>query len=549
MKTKLTNLMLMTAVLCLCGYAYADDWAMWGHSTSRNMASEDAQGLPTSWKAGEFKDNSDHIDMATTENVQWVAKMGSQTYGNPTAAAGKVFVGTNNDGNPDPRFKGDFSVLKCIDAANGQTLWQLTVPKMGDGKVGDWEYLGICSSPAIDGDRVYVLTNRCEVLCLDINGMANGNQGFQDEGQHMAYNGKNPLPPMEVKPTDADILWIFDMREELNVFPHNITSSSPLVIGDKVWCATSNGVDWSHTNIPSPKAPTLICLDKMTGKLLGEEASGISSRILHGCWSSPAYGKLGGKDMIVFSGPDGYMYGFNATPIKDPDDPDFNILKEEFRCDGDPKWYRYKRDGSVYTKDSKGKLEKIKYVKPEGPSEFIASPVIYEGKIYANIGQDPEHGEGIGNFLCIDPTKSGDVSPQLVDEKETTVTDNPNHAVIWNFDKINRSLCTPAIHDGLIYTGDFSGFVYCLDAKTGELVWKHDTLSHIWGSPMYADGKVYIGNEDGDMLIFAAGREKKLINTVTFPDPIYSTPITANNTIYVATTTQLYAIKSKAGAE
>jgi len=547
---KLHRFTLAFAVLGLCLGVSAGDWPMWGRTLSRNMTAPEAKGLPVDFEAGDFKDNSDLIDMSTTKNVRWVAKLGSQTYGNPTVAQGKVFVGTNNEGNPDPRFKGDFSLLKCLDEKTGKTLWTLTVPKMGSGKVGDWEYLGICSSPSIDGDRVYVLTNRCEVLCLDINGMANGNQGFQEEGQYMSYRGKTPLPPVEVKPTDADILWRYDMQDELNVFPHNITSSSPLVVDGMVWAATSNGVDWSHTNIPSPKAPALIALDKMTGELKGEEASGISMRVMHGNWSSPAYAKVGDQKMILFSGPDGIMYAFDTKPIPDPLDTDFSILKQLWRCDGNPARYRYETDDSGNFKfDGKGKLDKIKYVKPEGPSEFIATPVFYEGKVYAPIGQDPEHGEGIGSMLCIDPTKRGNVSPFHVDEAETKVTKNDDHAVTWRYDKINRSICTPAIVDGLVFVGDFSGFIYCMDAKTGEQYWKHDTLSHIWGSPLVADGKVYLGNEDGDLIILAASKEKKLLNTVTFPDPIYSSAIAANGVLYVATTTQLYAIQAKGNAE
>ena len=66
--------------------------------------------------------------------------------------------------------------------------------------MSDWEYLGICSSPAVFGNRVYVVTNRCEVVCMDVEGLANGNQGAQDEGAYMAGPGK---PAMAVGEQDA----------------------------------------------------------------------------------------------------------------------------------------------------------------------------------------------------------------------------------------------------------------------------------------------------------------------------------------------------------
>ena len=167
-----------------------------------------------------------------TKNVKWIAKLGSQTYGNPTVANGRVYVGTNNDSPRDPRFKGDRSCVYCLDEKTGDLIWQLNVPKLGTGKVSDWEFLGICSSPAVDGDRVYLVTNRCEVMCLDVKGMANGNDGaYQDEGpQYMAGPGK---PAMKVTKTDADIIWVLNMIDECGVFPHNITCCSVMIVGDR----------------------------------------------------------------------------------------------------------------------------------------------------------------------------------------------------------------------------------------------------------------------------------------------------------------------------
>lgn len=507
------NVFLTIIIAGLTAPVLGADWPMWGGTPSRNMVSPE-KNIPSDFEAGEYKEDSDLIDMATTKKVKWIAKMGSQTYGNPTIANGNVYVGTNNDGRKDPRFKGDYSILKCLDEKTGETKWILTVPKLDAGKVSDWEYLGIASSAAIDGDRVYLVTNRCEVLCLDAKGMSNGNQGAQDEGLYMAGIGQKDTP-IEVDPKiDADILWRYDLRDELGVFPHNITSSSAIVIDGLVYVATSNGVDWSHTNIPSPKAPSLIALNKMTGELVGEEATGMSRRILHGGWSSPTYGKdSNGKPILLFGGPDGIAYAFD--PIPKPDEDGFGIFPEKWRFDMNPLHYRYK-DGD--------KSKPIKYVKPEGPSEMIASPVIVDGKFYGAIGQDPEHGEGIGNMVCLD-----------------LATGKP----IWQFDKINRAISTCAVHEGLVYLGDFSGIVYCLDAATGSLLWKHDTLSHIWGSPLVVDGKLFIGNEDGDLLVFAAAREKKLINTINFGDPIYSSPVAANGVLYIGTTTQLYAIEDE----
>lgn len=511
----LTRIALTGACAALTGLnaAFAADWPIFGGAGHRNMVNAVEKNLTLDFEPGKLVAGTDKVDLATTKNVLWIAKMGSQTYGNTVVAKGKVIIGTNNDGGTDPRFKGDYSILKCLDEKTGAPVWQLTVPKLGSGKVNDWEFLGICSSAAVDGDKVYITTNRCEVVCVDLNGMADGNQGVQDEGQYMA--GPNN-PPVKVEAHDADILWRYDMTKELDVFQHNAAASSPLILGELLYVATGNGVDWSHTNIPAPKAPSMIVLDKNTGELVAEEVTGTSARILHCNWSSVTHGKVGGKDLVFFSGPDGWVYAFEAAPVKDKDG---GFLKEVWRFDANPPHYRVK-DGKP-----------IKYARPDGPSEIIATPVFYNGLVYVEIGQDPEHGEGVGNFVCIDPAKgTGDVTKT---------------AQVWSFDKINRGISTVGIVDDLVFTADYSGFIYCFDAKTGHLHWKHDSMSHIWSSPLVVDGKVFIGNEDGDLLVFEVAKEKKLVKTINFGDAIYSSVVAANGVLYVGTNTQLYAIKAK----
>lgn len=493
--------------------ALAGDWPFWGHDASRNMVS-DEKNVPDDFGPGEFKGNTEEIDAATAKNAKWVVKLGSQAYGNPTVSGGKVFVGTNNESPRNPALKGDRGVLMCFDEATGKLNWQLAAPKLGTGKVSDWEFLGICSSPAVVGDRVYIVTNRCEAMCLDVNGMANGNDGpYKDEAKYLTAAGQPPYTP---GPQDADIIWRFDMREELGVFPHNITNCAPLVFGDRVVVTTSNGVDWGHTTIPNPKAPALCMLDRNTGELLGEEASGVSSRTLHSNWSSAAFGKVNGQEQIIFGGGDGVCYGYDTKPVKAEDG--ISVFKELWKYDCNPAQYRMK-DGKP-----------LKYATFDGPSEVIATPVFYKNRVYVEIGQDPEHGEGLGNMVCIDPTKTGDIT---------------KNGAVWTYDKIHRSLCTPAIADDLLYVGDFSGFVHCLDANTGKPYWVFDTKSHLWGSTLVADGKVYLGTEDGDVIILQAGKTMKELKRIDMRSPVYASPVVANGTLYIQTPTHLYAFGKK----
>jgi outer membrane protein assembly factor BamB len=246
-------------------------------------------GLPRNQSPRHLRPRQTHPPKASstskTKNIKWAARLGSYTYGNPVAAAGRVFVGTNNDPPRDERFKDDYAILLCLDEKTGKKLWQLSIPKLEAGKVSDYDATGLCSSPTVDGDRAYLVTNRCEVICIDLNGQANGNDGpFTDEAQYQAGKKIRPFPSTK---TDGDIIWRYDLRDELGVNPLHMTSSSVLLVGDKLYVTTSNGKDWTAIHTPSPNSPALICLDKKTGKLLAQESSGISKRTLLCNWSSP----------------------------------------------------------------------------------------------------------------------------------------------------------------------------------------------------------------------------------------------------------------------
>jgi outer membrane protein assembly factor BamB len=325
-------------------------------------------------------------------------------------------------------------------------------------------------------------------------------------------------PPVELSKLDADIIWTFDMREELGVFPHNITSSSPLIAAGKLFVTTSNGVDWSHTNIPAPQAPALIALDLKTGELLGEEGSGISQNLMHCNWSSPAYAEIGGKGMVIFGAGDGFCYAFDPVAKEDADG--FKVF---------PEIWKYDCNAPEYRKDAEG--NPIKYATFDGPSECIATPVVDDGKIYISIGQDPEHGEGVGRLSCIDAATG---------------------KMVWEYKEIERSLSTASVApnpdkpgEKLVYVADYRGRLHCLDAKNGRKKWVHDTKSHIWGSTLVADDKIYLGNEDGEVTILDAGQRLKGTWMVEFTAPIYAGPVAANGVLYICTQSHLYAFEAK----
>jgi outer membrane protein assembly factor BamB len=464
-----------TAGVALAGLsliAFSDpgsgDWPMWGGTPDRNMVSS-MKGLPTTW------------DLKTKKNVKWIAALGSQAYGNPVVANGMVFVGTNNDGPRDPNIKGDKGVLMAFRESDGQFMWQAVHDKLAAGRANDWPYQGICSSPLVEDGVVYYMSNRGELMAVDADGFRDGtNDGLvKDE--------KN------TKETDVDVIWRYDMMDELGVMQHNMANASPVSYGDLIFVNTSNGQDESHVNIPSPKAPAIIAVNKKTGKLVWEDNS-VGERILHGQWSSPSVGKVGDTVQVATGQGDGWIRGYEALTGKKLWEFDLN------------------------PKDS---------VWPKTRNEVISTPVFYENVVYIANGQDPEHGEGVGHLYAIDPTKRGDIT-------ET--------GRLWHYDKIRRSISTGAVYNGILFYSDFSGFLHALDVKTGKPFWTHDMFAAIWGSPMVIDGKVYLGDEDGDVTVLNADKTLKVISENNMGSSVYSTPVPAHGTLFIVNRNQLVAL-------
>lgn len=456
MKYAIPFCLLGSLVLLFASDPGTGDWPMWGGTPDRNMNSP-MKGIPVSW------------DIQKKVNIKWMAELGSQSYGNPVVAGGQVYVGTNNELMRNPKEGGDRGVLMCFRESDGKFLWQHTNEKLAAGRALDWPFQGVCSSPLVEGDRVYYVSNRAELVALDAKGDGAGG---------------------------AKVIWKFDMIEEVGSSPHNMANSSPVSYGDLIFISTGNGQDESHVHVPSPRAPSMIAVNKKTGKLAWE-VNNVGEKILHGQWSSPAVGKIGDVVQVMMGEGDGWIRSYEA-----------GTGKKLWEFDLNPK-------DSVW---------------PKTRNEVISTPVIYQDKIYIANGQDPEHGEGVGHLYAIDATKRGDITKT---------------GLVWHYDKIRRSISTGAIYNGLLFYADFSGFLHCIDLATGKPYWTHDLLAAIWGSPMVINGKVYLGDEDGDIVVLEASKEKKLLGEMNMGSSVYGTAVPANGTLFLMNRNQLWALAQK----
>jgi outer membrane protein assembly factor BamB len=511
--------LLMLSAFCIP--VRAADQPQWGQAWSRNMVSNE-KGL-----AGSF-------DPKTGRNIKWSARLGTQTHSTPVVSGGRVYIGTNNEEPRDPKHKGDRGVLMCFEEKTGKLLWQLVVPKRDEDPYMDWPKMGMSSPATVEGDRVYIVNNRGEAMCLDARGMANGNDGpFRDEGARMTAPTNVPASPkagadtkpqrLEVSantktlqpgPADADILWIYDLAAEAGIWPHDAAHSSILIHGDYLYLNTGTGVDNTHKQIRAPDAPSLVLLNKKTGRLVARDAEHIAPNIFHATWSSPSLGEVNGKPRIFFCGGNGVVYSFETLSGElDPSQP--VNLRKVFQFDFDPA-------------APKENVHRFNSNRREGPSIIYGMPVFHGNRLYVTGGGDIWWGKNEAWLQCIDATKAGDAT---------------TNGLIWKYPLEKHVASTPAVHDGLVFVADCGRRMHCVDSETGKAVWTHEINGEVWASPLVADGKVYLGTRSGNFYVFAASREKKVLSALELGDPISATATAANGILYLATMTHLHAVK------
>lgn len=529
-----TALGLVLGLILWGGPGYAGEWPQWCGRDDRNMVS-DEKGLPAKFE--------EVTDQKTTglANVRWVARLGSGTYGSPVVAGGKVYVG-----GAEGVFGGDktIAVLWCFRESDGKLLWRMKSP-FCTGILN--RSFGVTCTPTVEKDRVYLEGHMGDVLCLSANGMAGGNRGlFLDEAQYFASDrkrmkyeiapdGRRVLEwtsgtPAKLTPFDADILWRFDTLRETNAWPFNAVNAAPLIQGDRLWVGTCTTLsafgtegsaiwirEWKKTYQKSTyDSPSLIVLDKNTGKLLATEQEGIFERTFHGAHSSPMLARVNGRELVILGGGDGWCYAFE-TDFAPGGDGAPARLKLAWKFNGlDPANY----NPGFWSKQL-------------ASAETVATPVFYRNRIYTSLGNDLHMSgrrAGPGRLMCIDATKTGDITRK---------------GLVWSFDKIRSTSSTVAIADGFLYTADASGTVYCLDAETGQVYWTHEA-QEVWASPLAADGKVFIPTTMHGLLVLAQGKERKVLAEAVGREEFVASPAAANGTLFMASKKHLYAIQAGA---
>jgi outer membrane protein assembly factor BamB len=468
------------------------EWALnriAGVESGKSVASPDVATLSVALQATVSQTGNPPVDWDTTtgRNIVWSVELGNEVYGSPVVAGDVVYVGADNTRRMNPAFQEDSGVLMAFRVSDGAFLWQDVAPRVERG-LREFLLPSTTSVPSVEDDRLYYVTAECQLRSLDT-------KGFND--------GENDGPYQEEVFKDkaaADIIWQLDIPA-LGVFPHEACNSEVLPLGDLLLVSTSNGQNEGHTRVPSPRAPSLIAVNKRSGELVWR-AVGPGAQVLHGDWSSPVAGEVNGRIQVFHGGGDGVLRAYDAESGQ-----------EVWRFDGNPKDARWLPRAGVFSRSS-----------------IIASPAFADGRVFIAMGQSPGHFNAPSFVYAISPNGRGDVTKS---------------GLLWTSREVGRVVGTPIVKDGLLYVGDLAGTVHCLDAATGEHLWKHETNDAIWGCFLLAGDRLYAGNAEGLMTVLRAGRRKELLGQIEMDSPLYARPTAVGDTLFLATANRLYLIATK----
>jgi outer membrane protein assembly factor BamB len=280
--------------------ANAEDWLMFGRDATRNAVSREKnppvfwqlEGAPVKWKGNRVIERA-----KTAVNIQWTAQLGTMCLSAPVVSDGLVWVGTNHVQRSQEK-KVELkqgAVLQCRRASDGKLLYEYVSPKLSERYQDASFWQGLACSPLVTGERLWFVSNRCEVICLDI----------------------SPLAKTHEKVKELRVVWKVDMRKEFGVYPRVMYMGPGRLcsIGrpyrGHIYVTTGNGSNMFQRNVVAPKAPSLVCLNQETGEARWTDNTP-GKNILQGSFGSPLVVEIRGRGQVIAPQGDGWLRSFDA---------------------------------------------------------------------------------------------------------------------------------------------------------------------------------------------------------------------------------------------
>jgi outer membrane protein assembly factor BamB len=123
-----------------------------------------------------------------------------------------------------------------------------------------------------------------------------------------------------------------------------------------------------------------------------------------------------------------------------------------------------------------------------------------------------------------------------------------SEAIVWSRTGRGSYMPTPISYKGNLYVLSNNGLFDAYNLKTGAEVYRQRLTpvgSGFSASPVAADGKIYLSNEDGEILVVAAGDKFEHLGTNSMGELLMATPAISEGVMYVRSAQSVFAIGQK----
>jgi outer membrane protein assembly factor BamB len=419
-------------------------------------------------------------------NVVWKTEI-SSGHSSPIIWGNRIFLTAYNEGKLE---------TLCLDRFNGRILWHQPAPAE---KIEPTHRISnpAASTPATDGERVYVYFGSFGLLSYDVAGKEQ---------------------------------WRFAIPAPMVEFG---AGTSPILAGNLVILVCDQD-----------QGSFLLALDKYTGKQVWRTERPEFRR----SFSSPFVWQHGGEEELVVPGSI-WLRSYNLSDGKErwsysgtsrvanstPTAGDGLLFSTSWNVGGDPAdritMEPFANFAKANDKDKDGKLTRDEI--PPGPvrerfsqmdlnKDGIVTPTEWQlmAEMFAKAGNA---------VLAIRPGGKGDIT--------TT-------HLAWKATRSLPYVCSPVYYQGRLYTVKNGGLASCYEAKTGKPLYQDERLDaggDYYASLIAAGGRIYAASQQGVVTVWEAGDQLKILARNDVGEQVMATPATVGNTLYVRTAGHLYA--------
>lgn len=454
---------------------HAEDWPQFRGGNASGVSSSKA--LP--------------LDFSAENKVAWKVKVGDGI-GSPVIKNGRVFttamVGEQKLG------------VFGLDATSGKQLWHTEFATGALPRITP-PNSHASSTPAADGERVYVYFSTIGLLALDAN-------------------------------TGAEV-WRYAMPKPAYLMDWGAASSPIVHDGLVIFCQDDD------------LAPFLVAVDAKTGK---EKWKTLRKDMLAG-YALPVMCEANGRTDLVIAG-SGKLKGYDPATGKEiwtcntllrtiMTSPVVNdgIIYIAVQSYGDAtrtlkhallEWLDTNQDGILARAETPKEFHERFDTSDKNKDKVIGPEEI------DTAFQSPDNMAAGGNIIqAVKGGGSGDVTKTHL---------------LWNRDqKTPSNLSSPLFYNNRLYLVKSGGMSSCYDTKDGKTLWERSRIGNFgdhFASPIAADGKVYIAGKNGFIVVLEDGPELKVLGKNDIGEEIIATPAIADGRLFIRTRENLICVSN-----